>query len=256
MRIRSAFISLVLALSSSITLAQQSAVPRPIGVEDLFDFHEAHDPRISPDGQFVTYTLSSTSLKDDKSETRIFMLTAAGGDPIALTAEGYSSEHPRWSPDGKFLAFLSERAERKTQIYLLNRLGGEAQKLTDTIQDVDDFAWAPDGKRLVLILRDPSPEELEAAASKGKEDADDKPAAPKKPKAKAPWVIDRLQFKEDTIGYLDRRRTHLYVFDIATKTMNQVTSGDYDDEDPAWSPDGKFLGLLQQSLQARSRCHL
>jgi dipeptidyl aminopeptidase/acylaminoacyl peptidase len=242
MKLHLALFPLILALSSSITLAQQSPAPRLLGVEDLFDFHEAHDPQVSPDGQFVAYTLTFKSLKDDKSETRIYMLPATGGDAITLTAEGNSSEHPRWSPDGKFVAFVSERNEGKTQVYLLNRLGGEAQKLTDTPQDVDDFAWAPDGKRLVLILRDPSPEELEAAANRAKEH-EDKSAAPKKPKAKSPWVIDRLQFKADTIGYLDRRRKHLYVFDVASKTMTQVTSGDFDDEDPAWSPDSKSLAF-------------
>jgi dipeptidyl aminopeptidase/acylaminoacyl peptidase len=210
-------------------------------VDDFFGYREARDPQVTPDGQYVAYTVSSTSLKDDKSDTRIYMLPAAGGEAIALTAEGVSSEHPRWSPDGKFLAFLSERSEGKTQVYLLNRLGGEAQRLTDTIQNVESFEWAPDSKRLVLVLRDPSPEELEAAANKGKEDGEDKAAgsSSKKSKTQRPWVIDRLLFKADTVGYLDRRRTHLYVFDVASKSLTQVTSGDYDDSDPTWSPDGK-----------------
>jgi dipeptidyl aminopeptidase/acylaminoacyl peptidase len=247
MKLRLAFFLLLPALSSSITLAQQPATPRRMGVDDLFDFREAHDPQISPDGQLVAYTLSSTSLKKDKSQTQIFMAPIAGGDPVPLTLDGVSSNHPRWSPDGKFLAFLSERKdsegnEVRNQVYLLNRLGGEAQRLTETVQDVDAFEWAPDSKRLVLILRDASPQELEAAATKVEEEAEAKSIS-KRSKAQPPWVIDRLQFKEDTIGYLDRRRSHLYVFDIHGKTMTQVTSGDYDDEDPVWSPDGRFLAF-------------
>ena len=77
-----------------------------------------------------------------------------------------------WSPDGKFLAFLSARNDGKTQVWLLNRLGGEAEKLTDTAQDVDSFRWSPDARRMLLVLRDPSPEELEEAKDKEK-DKDD-----------------------------------------------------------------------------------
>ena len=178
------------------------------------------------------------------------MSPAAGGEAIALTAEDVSSSHPRWSPDGKFLAFLSARNEGKTQIWLLNRQGGEAQKLTDTAQDVDDFDWAPDGKRLVLVLRDPSPDELEGAKSKDKDkDKGDDGPKEKKPKTQKPWVVDRLQFKRDTIGYLDHRRTHLYVFDVAAKSLTQVTSGDFDDEDPAWSPDGTRIAFTSNRSQ-------
>jgi dipeptidyl aminopeptidase/acylaminoacyl peptidase len=240
---------LCFVLTSSITFAQQTTTPRPVGVDDLFGVREVHDPQITANGQFIAYTVTSTSLKEDKNLTQIWMIPTAGGDAIPMTAADEGSEHPRWSPDGKSLAFLSSRKDAdgedgKTQVYLLNRQGGEAQRLTETIQDVDDFAWSPDGNRLVLILRDPSPEELEAAVPKGKEeDAADKPTSGKKSKAQRPWVIDRLYFKEDTVGYLERRRTHLYVFDISSKSMKQVSSGDYDDSQPAWSPDGKSLAF-------------
>src|SRR5262249_13595680 len=149
-------------------------------------------------------------------------------EAIALTAEGNSSSHPRWSPDGKWLGFLSSRGEGKTQIWLLNRLGGEAQKLTDTPQNVEDFAWSPDSTRLVLVLRDPTDDELAAKNKDKTGDAADSDKA-KKGKTPKPWVIDRLQFKVDEVGYLDRRRTHLYVFDLSSKSIKQITSGDYDD---------------------------
>jgi len=209
----------LLAILPFATPAQKPPTqPRPITVDDLFQIREVSDPQLSPDAQSVAYTVKTLLLKEDRPEERVWSVPTAGGDAIPMTAEGVSSSHPRWSPNGKYLAFLSARNEGKTQVWLLNRSGGEAHRVTDTPQDVDNFVWSPDSARLVLILRDPSEEELAAAKTKDKEkeDTDDKD---KKPKTKKPWVIDRLQFKTDEVGYLDRRRAHLYVLDLATENL-------------------------------------
>src|SRR5712672_2636782 len=235
---------LALNLLSLASSAQKPPTqPRPITVDDLFQIREVSDPQLSPDAQSVAYTVKTLLLKEDKSEERIWTVptSAPSADAIPMTAEGVSSSHPRWSPDGKYLAFLSARNEGKTQIWLLNRSGGEGQHLTETPQDVDDFAWSPDSTRLAVVLRDPSEEELAAAKTKDKEK--DAEAKDKKPKTKKPWVIDRLQFKHDEVGYLDRRRAHVYILDLATKNLTQITSGDYDDAHPSWSPDGHLIAF-------------
>ncbi|MDP9147453.1 MAG: S9 family peptidase, partial [Acidobacteriota bacterium] len=139
------------AIFSAGLLAHSASAQRPITVDDYFQIREVHDPQLSPDGQWLAYSVKTPLLNDDKNEERISMVPTAGGDPIAMTSEGVSSSHPRWSPDGKYVAFLSARKKSKEQVWLLNRLGGEAERLTNTPQDVDELAWSPDSHQLVLV---------------------------------------------------------------------------------------------------------
>ena len=239
------FVAVAIFTAGASLFISRAQAQRAITIDDYFQIHEVHDPQVSPDGQWIAYSVKTPLLKDDKNEERIWMIPAAGGEAIALTVEGASSSHPRWSPDGKYIAFLSARNDGKTQVWFLNRLGGEAQRLTYTPQDIDELEWSPDSTRLALLMRDASREELDAFKDQDDKDSDkEKDAKEKKPKGQRPWVIDRRQFKQDEIGYLDRRRTHAYIFDMSKRSLTQITSGDYDDDQEiAWSPDGKQLAF-------------
>lgn len=217
----------------------ESASPKRLTVDHLEQLADVSDPQPSPEGDWIAYTVTSRDFEEDEARSRIWMVPARGGEAVPLSAEDHSSSHPRWSPDGKYLAFLSGRDDEPAQVWRLFREGGEAQKVTDTAQAVARFEWSPDAARLLLLLRDPTAAEREAHA---KGEAFEEQTPP-------PWVIDRQQFKRDYVGYLDRRRTHIHVLDLASGELKQLTHGDYDDSEPAWSPDGKSIAFTSNRTE-------
>ncbi|MGH9462080.1 MAG: S9 family peptidase [Vicinamibacteria bacterium] len=240
---------LLVLLATTLTFAPvwtQASQQRALTVDDYFRIHRVAEPQISPDGEWIAYTVSVTGLEEDEEETRIWMVPTSGGgpipQPIPMTAEGSSASRPRWSPDGKYLAFLSDDEEEAAQVWTLFRQGGEAVQRTDVVQGVSSLEWSPDGKKMVLVIQDPTPEQVKQQENGGEEPADDE-------KPPRPWVIDRLEFKADYVGYLDRRRTHLYVLDVEEGEQKQITSGDYDDSAPAWSPDGTRIAFVSNRTE-------
>ncbi len=194
-------------------------------VDDAFRLTSVSSPALSPDGALVAYVVSTRSLEDDEGRSDVWVVPVAGGEPRRMTWHDASASSPEFSPDGRMLTFLASRGEdAETQVWAMDLGGGEARALTGVAQGVGDYAWAPDSGRLALSIRNASPEREPGARP-------------------PPWVVDRLQFKRDYAGYLDRRRVHVFMYDIRSKTLTRLTEGDYDHSSISWSPDGSRLAF-------------
>jgi len=219
-------LALVPALGAQAPAAPSPAVRlRPFSPDDVLRIRDVREPQISPDGAWVAYTVSTSDTAEDRNKSAVWMASWDGTRNVRLTTSKPGENTPRWSPDGRWLGFLSSREDEHSQLWLLDRQGGEGRKATTLPSDVDDYVWAPDGKRVALVAEDPDTA---------------------KPKTPAPIVIDRFQFKQDEAGYLGKQHRHVYLLDVESGKTTRLTTGDYDELLPAWSPDGKSLVFVSK----------
>lgn len=202
---------------------------RPLTAEDLYLLQIAFDPQISPDGTQIVFCVQRVDRASEKKFVSLWLVAADGSAaPRQITFGDQRDTRPRWSPDGRTIAFLSNRAdEKQAQIYLLPVAGGEARPLSTMQGSFANIAWSPDGSRLLAQFRK---KDAEAIAREQDEQARKLGVVARR--------ITNLDYKSDGAGYLPQEKWHLWLIDAADGTAVQLTDGPYSEVEPAWSPDG------------------
>ena len=191
-------------------------------IEDLIAVPSVGGVQISPEGQWVAYTVTRADMKLDDFVSHIWLVPVEGGEPRQMTRGDKSCGSPRWSPDGKWLAFTSRRVGDKNQIFVIRPDGGEAVQLTRSETGVNSFAWSRDGKQIAYTATDPEPQSLK----------------------------DRKEHMGDfELVRREYRHSHLWTIELA-ETLEAPTAGkqrtkgtDFTVSSFSWSPDGTKIAF-------------
>jgi len=194
--------------------------------DDLYAIRWVGECDISPDGSRVAFVVTQMDKETDAYKSAIWVVDAAGGEPKQFTAGAKRDSSPRWSPDGMWLAFVSERGEEKPQLAIMPTAGGESRLLTKLPLGAGVPAWSPDGSQIAFSARTGTPPEPDAK------------------KAKPYRRIETMKYRLNGQGFTYDLRRHIFVVPVSGGDPLQVTDGDWDDTQPAWSPDGSSLAFV------------
>ena len=207
-----ALVTVALLTAAASVRTQQVAGP---SIDEIISLKRVGSPAISPSGQQVAYTIRETNWDDNAYETEIWIGDAATGESRQVTNARKSSTQPAFSPDGAWLAFVSDR-DNKRQLYRIALRGGEAERLTSIEEGVNNFAWSPGGKEIAFTSVD-----AQSDAMKERERR---------------WGDIKIEDQ-------DQRYTHLHLLDVAAKSVKQITKGNFVVGSFEWSPDGRQIAF-------------
>jgi dipeptidyl aminopeptidase/acylaminoacyl peptidase len=219
--------ALSLALALIACLAPLIArAGRALEPQDWYRFQDVSDLEIAPDGAAVAYLVTSYDRASDESVSALWVADWSGKSPVQLT-RGESVSEPRFSPDGRYLSYLTARpAGTPTQLWILDRSRGTARQLSHCDGEISGYAWSPDAHRVVVAMR-----------------------AAEDPRRMKPIVVDTFQFKGTDSSYvITQTNSHLYLLEIGRGTCAPITSDrQRSDSGPAFSPDGRQIAYVSNA---------